>query len=48
MQPTTTCDEVPSESHPFPQAHPDRLDTVATLLGVGPPPVGRCCVLELG
>ncbi len=41
-------DEVPYDSHPFPQAHPDRLATVATLFGLCPPPVHRCRVLELG
>jgi methyltransferase-like protein/SAM-dependent methyltransferase len=41
-------DEVPYESHPFPQTHPDRLATVATLFGMRPAPVDRCRVLELG
>jgi methyltransferase-like protein len=45
---TTSYDEVPYESYPFAQSHPDRLATVATLLGLKPPPVDRCRVLELG
>ena len=44
----TAYDEVPYVSFPFPQTHPDRLATIATLLGMDPPPVGRCRVLELG
>ena len=49
MPPTTNSyDELPYESHPFPQTHPDRLATVATLLGLTPAPVDRCRVLELG
>jgi len=46
--PGTSYDTVPYESHPFSQSHPDRLATVATLLGLQPPPVARCRVLELG
>src|SRR5262249_29794315 len=41
-------DEVPYESHPFAQTHPDRLCAVATILGTRPPPVGRGRVLEIG
>jgi SAM-dependent methyltransferase len=44
----TTYDQVPYESHPFAQTHPDRLATVATLLGMAPTPVEHCRVLELG
>jgi methyltransferase-like protein/cyclopropane fatty-acyl-phospholipid synthase-like methyltransferase len=44
----TSYDEVPYDSYPFSQSHPDRLATVATLLGLKPPPVGQCRVLELG
>jgi SAM-dependent methyltransferase len=32
----------------WPQAHPDRLATLATLFGLAPAPVERCRVLELG
>lgn len=41
-------DEVPYESVAYPQTHPDRLATVATLFGLNPPSVERCRVLELG
>ena len=41
-------DEVPYESHPYPQAHPSRLAAVATLFGLAPPPVATARVLELG
>jgi methyltransferase-like protein len=49
-QPETrnTYDEVPYPSHSFAQSHPDHLATLATLLGMNPPPVDRCRVLELG
>src|SRR5262249_27477506 len=47
VQPTS-YDEVPYDSYPFAQTHPDRLATVATLLGLRPAPVDRCRVLELG
>ncbi|MBK7917563.1 MAG: class I SAM-dependent methyltransferase [Chloroflexi bacterium] len=41
------------EAIPYPdlcytQTHPDRLATLATLLGLKPAPVTRCRVLELG
>ncbi len=44
----TSYDEVPYEGYPFPQTHPDRLATVARLLGVGAAPAESCRVLELG
>src|SRR5262245_31623646 len=44
----TSYDEVPYESLPFAQTHPDRLDTVATLFGMRPAGADRCRVLELG
>jgi methyltransferase-like protein/protein-L-isoaspartate O-methyltransferase len=44
----TSYDEVPYESHPYPQSHPDRLATIATLFGMKPTPIGQCRVLELG
>ena len=34
-------DEVPYSSHAFPQTHPDRLATVARLMGLRPPAVQR-------
>lgn len=41
-------DEVPYESNPFAQTHPNRLATVASLLNMKPKPVEHCRVLELG
>lgn len=41
-------DEVPYESQPFPQSHPDRLSTIAHLFGMSPPAIDHCRVLELG
>ena len=41
-------DEVPYESNPFPQTHPDRLAVMATLFGMKSKPINRCRVLELG
>lgn len=45
---TSSYDEVPYESHPFPQSHPDRLATLGRLFGLSPAPVENCRVLELG
>ena len=44
----TSYDDVPYESHPYPQSHPDRLATIATLFGMKPAPIAKCRVLELG
>jgi methyltransferase-like protein/cyclopropane fatty-acyl-phospholipid synthase-like methyltransferase len=44
---TSTYDNVPYDSHPFPQSHPDRLATIATLFGMKPQPIDNCKVLEL-
>lgn len=41
-------DEVLYPGFPFPETHPDRLATQATLFGLTPPPVETCRVLELG
>jgi len=41
-------DRLPYPNLSFAQTHPDRLATLATLLGMGPAPVERCRVLELG
>lgn len=41
-------DAIPYPSYAFPETHPDRLATVATLLGMQPAPVEHCRVLELG
>ncbi len=44
----TSYDQVPYPSLSYAQTHPDRLATVATLLGMDPPPVTGCRVLEMG
>ena len=44
----SSYDELPYESRPFPQSHPDRLGTLGKLFGMSPAPVTRCRVLELG
>ncbi|HUG70582.1 MAG TPA: methyltransferase regulatory domain-containing protein [Pirellulaceae bacterium] len=44
----TSYDEVPYDSYPFPQSHPNRLATIARLLGMNPAPLETCRVLELG
>jgi methyltransferase-like protein/protein-L-isoaspartate O-methyltransferase len=41
-------ERVPYPSLSYSQSHPDRLATLATLLGMDPPPVERCRVLALG
>jgi methyltransferase-like protein/SAM-dependent methyltransferase len=41
-------DEVPYPDLCYTQTHPDRLATLATLLGLAPAPIGHCRVLELG
>jgi methyltransferase-like protein/SAM-dependent methyltransferase len=48
VSPKTSYDEVLYPSYTHAQTHPDRLATVATLLGMKPAPVERCRVLELG
>ena len=44
----STYDDIPYESHPFAQSHPNRLFTIGTLFGMKPTPVQKCRVLELG
>lgn len=44
----SSYDEVPYTSYPYPQAHPDRLVTVAALFGLATPDVATCRLLELG
>jgi methyltransferase-like protein/SAM-dependent methyltransferase len=44
----TDYDDVPYPSMSYAQTHPDRLATIATLLGLQPAPVAQCRVLELG
>ena len=41
-------DQVPYQSAPFAQSHPDRLAVIATLFGMSPQPIDQCRVLELG
>src|SRR5215510_1711786 len=43
-----TYDAVSYPGFPFPQAHPDRLATLATLFGMSPARIDDCRVLELG
>ncbi len=45
---TTAYDEVAYPSYVYPQTHPDRLATLATLFGMNPAAVEECRVLELG
>lgn len=44
----STYDAIPYTSHPFQQAHIDRLATIATLRGMRPAGVATARVLELG
>ncbi|HET6327572.1 MAG TPA: class I SAM-dependent methyltransferase [Planctomycetaceae bacterium] len=44
----TSYDRVPYRSHPFTQTHPNRLASIARLMGMNPPSPERCRVLELG
>src|SRR5581483_1342635 len=44
----TAYDTIAYPSRCCPQAHPDRLATLATLFGMSPAPVEHCRVLELG
>src|SRR5689334_14351730 len=41
-------DQVPYPNDPFPQSHPDRIATIATLFGMKPAPLDNCRILELG
>ncbi len=45
---STSYDEIPYESRPYPQSHPDRLATLGYLFGMEPTPITKCRVLELG
>ncbi len=44
----TSYDEIPYESRAHYANHPDRMAVVATMLGLEPPEVSTCRVLELG
>ncbi len=48
MAAPTTYDEVDYPGWPFPQTHPDRLATLARLMGMAPADPASCRVLELG
>ena len=48
MSQPSSYDRVPYDSKPFPQTHPDRLATMASLFGLKPPLVDTAQVLELG
>jgi methyltransferase-like protein/SAM-dependent methyltransferase len=43
-----TYEQIPYPGMSYSQTHPDRLATVATLLGLDPAPVERCRILALG
>lgn len=43
----TAYDEVLYTGRPYPDAHPERMATMASLLGVRTPPIDRCRVLEV-
>lgn len=45
---TNIYDEIPYTRHIYKQTQPNNLATFATLLGMTPPPVEKCRVLELG
>src|SRR5947209_12506517 len=44
----SSYDEIPYAGGAFASTHPDRLATAALLVGLTPPPVESCRVLELG
>jgi len=44
----SSYDDVPYDSHSFPQSHPNTMATVAALFGMTPKPIQHCRVLELG
>ncbi len=48
MTEASLYDEVPYPGRAFPQTHPDRLATMATLYGLDPVAPGACTVVELG
>lgn len=41
-------DQLPYPALSYAQTHPDRLAAMATLMGLEPPPVDRCRVLDIG
>lgn len=44
----TTYDAVPYPSYPYARSHPNNLGAIARLLGLNPPVLSDCRVLELG
>lgn len=48
MPEATAYDHVIYPNYPYRQSHPDRLSTLAFLMGMDPAPLARCRVLELG
>ena len=48
MTPTTTYDEIPYESSPFPETHPLVTSAVSLLFGLRAPEPESCRILELG
>src|SRR6185295_8664840 len=48
MDAPTSYDTMPYPTGTYPQTHPDRLATIATLFGMTPAAPDRCRVLELG
>jgi methyltransferase-like protein/SAM-dependent methyltransferase len=48
VEESNTYDETPYPGMSYSQTHPDRLATVATLLGLDPAPVEQCRILALG
>src|SRR5437660_636743 len=44
---TTAYDEVAYPSYVYPQTHPDRVATIATVLGLNPAPVEACRLREI-
>lgn len=44
----TAYDQVPYLSYAYPDSHPDHIAVVARLMGMTPPPVEHCRVLEIG
>ena len=43
-----TYENTPYPSFSYTQTHPDRLATIAAILGMTPPPISHCRVLEVG
>jgi methyltransferase-like protein/SAM-dependent methyltransferase len=48
MENRNSYDVVPYESFPYANTHPDRLATIAMMLGLKPPSPKHCRVLEIG